>query len=70
VEHDEAVKHRLLLEQLRDGGGNVWQLGAGVADIQLAWIQNRANQMARSLRLCIPNYQKLTQITAFSSRIS
>jgi hypothetical protein len=46
VEYIEAVKLRLPLEQLRDGGGDVGQIGPGVADIRLALVQNRADGLA------------------------
>ena len=46
VEHIEAVKLRLPLEQLRDGGGDVGQIGPGVADSRLTLVQNRADGLA------------------------
>src|SRR5262249_17871625 len=46
VEDVEAVQFRLALQQLRDGGGDVWQVGPRVAGIRLARVHDGAHRFA------------------------
>lgn len=52
VEYIEAVKLRLPLEQLRDGGGDVGQIGSGVADIRLAWYKIERTGLPGLIKPC------------------
>lgn len=47
VEHVEVGKLGLALQLLRDGGGNVRQVGPGMPDVRAARIQDGANRLAR-----------------------
>src|SRR5262249_38278063 len=47
VEHVEVVQFRLPLQQPRDGGGDVWQVGPRVANVESPRVQDGAYGLAR-----------------------